>query len=100
MYVLITIGIIVIYSLITWGVVVDRCTSYNCRDDFSYVDTELRDATTKDLWIGLCWPLLLIKLILKLVVGLLNTLLIILCLLVGFKYKNTNMYKNLEKWGI
>lgn len=91
---------IIVYIIITCAVVDNRCTTYKCRDDFSEVDTNTRDATTKDVWIGLCWPVLLIWVLLKTIVFILNDIVLCLGLLIGFKYKSTTVYKNIRDWAI
>ena len=87
-----------IYCLLVWGVVSSRCTSYKCRKDFSDVDERVRDATTKDVWVGLCWPILFLWLLVRCVMCVINELFVLILLLIGFKYKNTKMYKLINEW--
>lgn len=65
-------------------------------DDFTDVHINSREATTKDVWLALIWPILLLKLLLIGIVLIINELMVLVLLLVGFKYKNTYMYKNIH----
>ena len=98
--IVVTVVCVFIYILLMMVVVNGRCTTYKCRDDFSEVDSYTRDATTKDVWVGLCWPILFIWLILRTIVSTINQTVVILGLLVGFKYKSTLLYNKIDKWGI
>jgi len=87
-----------IYIIIVLLVIHDRCDETECKPDFSGFNEKSREATTKDAWIGICWPVLLVYVLFKTIINILNEFTILPCLLVGIKYKNTIIYKNIEKW--
>lgn len=72
-------------------------TSHHCRDDFSGVDTTYRDAEPKDAWLSLIWPLRVIRGFIWLTIAIVNDVVCYPLLLLGFKYKNTNLYKKIDK---
>ena len=92
---------IIIYVIGMFVVVYDQTTEYGDSYDttnifgapFYGVHTSNRDATTKDIWFAMVWPPIALWIVTQAVVTFLNALLILPCLLVGFKYKDTKMYR-------
>ncbi len=69
--------------------VVDTSTTY-----FDWDKTKCnRDVTTKDLWLAIVWPLLSVKFVFFAVLILIHETFRVLCLLLGFNYKNTTCYE-------
>lgn len=62
----------------------------------SIITVESYDMTTKDAWMSLIWPILLIYSFVLHIIWIVNEALIFPCILVGFKYKDTNIYKKLN----
>ena len=63
-----------------------------------YTTNDTREATVKDVWKGLIWPILILLYLLKATIWIINEDVIpLICLVVNFKYKRTKMYKFIEK---
>jgi len=63
-----------------------------------YTTCSHREATPKDAWLGVIWPLLLLWVIIKAVIWITNDLLSGIFLLFGFRYKKTGFYKIIDRW--
>ena len=59
---------------------------------------EVREMTTKDAWLGLIWPILFIWLVAKISIVVINEIVYFLCILVGYRYKDTKIYNRINKW--
>ena|SRR3989304_7116042 len=68
--------------------------------NMGYTISSNRDMTTKDAWLSLIWPVLFIFFIIKLSIWAGNELFIFPCILVGLKYKDTELYKKIDRWDI
>lgn len=62
----------------------------------SYTTYDKREATPKDVWKALLWPIGFLRIVGKCFLWGFNELLVIFLLALGFRYKNTAMYKKLE----
>ena len=67
--------------------------------DFA-IRREVREMTTKDAWLGSIWPILLIWLVTKCLIIIINEIVYFLCILVGYRYKDTKIYNRINKWWI
>ena len=96
--VFISICVLIIIYVIGFAIsITNSTTSYHCRDDFSYVDTETRNAEPKDAWLALLWPLKGILSILFAVLDCINSLIQYPLLLLGIRYKDTKLSKWINK---
>jgi len=62
-----------------------------------YTTSDKRDATTKDVYWALIWPLRLIWSVFWAILWIINDMLVVVFLLVGFKYKNTACFRFFHK---
>src|SRR3990167_10960465 len=62
--------------------------------DFA-IRREVREMTTKDAWLGLIWPILLIWFVTIFLIVLINEIVSFLCILVGYRYKDTKIYNRI-----
>jgi len=92
------ITLIVTIYLIGCGVSISNSTtSYHCKTDFSSVDTKYRDARPKDAWVAIIWPLRVIIGSIWLILSIINDLVCYPLLLLGITYKDTKLYKIIDK---
>lgn len=64
--------------------------------NIGYTTHDNRNATTKDMWKGLIWPILFLWWFVKAIILILNTLMGLFLLIIGIKYNNSNLYKIIE----
>jgi hypothetical protein len=70
-------------------------TYYKCRENSFNIDTISRDATSKDAWLAIIWPIRGCYALFWILISIVNTLIIYPLLLIGFNYKSTNLYKKI-----
>ena len=95
-------GIIVYIVFIFISINVDRVTDVEFHEggflNMGYTTNSTREPTTKDVWLAIIWPLRFIIFLTKGILWIINDDVIsIICLLVGYKYKNTSLYSYLER---
>lgn len=64
--------------------------------NMGYTSNSHREATPKDVWVALAWPLFFGLEFIRCLMQLLNDLLCYLLLMFGIKYKKTRMYKLID----
>src|SRR3972149_10879970 len=80
--------------------IVDRLETIKVTYPDFAIRREVREMTTKDAWLGLIWPILLIWLVTIFLIVLINEIVSFLCILVGYRYKDTKIYDIVNKWSI
>lgn len=65
--------------------------------NMGYTTSSNRDANTKDVWWAIIWLPRLVLFFIAILLGTINDVLVVVLLLVGFKYKETEMYYKLNK---
>lgn len=93
--------IIVIYLLCASFVIYDRTEHV----DFIWNDNnklikcdKSRDVEPLDIWIGLCWPILLLWFVIKTALYIIHYIISYLLLMFFIRYVNTNAHKRINKF--
>lgn len=93
-----------VYVIITFLTLdLDTTTDIKFHEDNSfwgfggYTTSSNREATVKDAWLAIIWPFRFLFELIKGILWLFNEFIVFPFLLIGFKYKKTEIYQYLER---